>query len=102
MAASDPILRSDLARRAQLIRWSKERDRTAATQPARDARLAQFDPGPEIPEPQRSKMIQAGVEADMIRVRLARRSAAQRRRDKLAVIADALAAEEESAGAEAL
>jgi len=44
MAASDPILRSDLARRAQLIRWSKERDRTAATQPARDARLASSTP----------------------------------------------------------
>lgn len=74
MAANDPAERSELARLAVLSRWAKTKDRTAATQAARDALIATFDPGPEVPEPQRTAMIRAGLEAHMIRVRRARRS----------------------------
>jgi len=47
------------------------RDRTAATQAARDGLRARYDPGPHIPEPQRSKMIAAGLDAHMLRMRRA-------------------------------
>ncbi len=72
MAASDPRLRRENARLAALDRWSRVRDRTAATQAARDALRAKFDPGPDVPEPQRSRMIAAAEEAHMIRMRRAR------------------------------
>jgi hypothetical protein len=75
VAANDPAERSELARLAVLTRWAKTADRTAATKPARDALIAKFDPGPEVPEPQRTKMIEAGLKAHMIRMRRARRKA---------------------------
>lgn len=84
MPAHDPAERSELARLAVLSRWAKTKDRTAATQAMRDAAFAKFDPGPEIPEPQRTEMIRAGIEAHMIRVRRAKRTAVQRKRDELA------------------
>lgn len=90
MAASDPTERSELARLAALSRWSKTPDRTAATQAARDAYRAQFDPGPGVPEPQRTEMMDAGVSANLIRARRARRKSAQRKREL--ELADALAA----------
>lgn len=84
MAASDPAERSELARLAVLSRWAKTKDRTAATQAARDGLMAKFDPGPEVPEPQRSKMIRAGLEAHLIRVRRARQARRQAQVSKLA------------------
>lgn len=59
-------------RLAALTRWSRVTDRTAATQAARDALAAKFDPGPAVAEPQRSAMARAGLEAHMLRMRLAR------------------------------
>jgi hypothetical protein len=84
MAANDPAERSELARLAALSRWATEPDRAAATQAARDALRARFDPGPDMPEPQRSAMIRAGVEAHMLRMRRARRKRDQARLDELA------------------
>ena len=76
MAATDPARRRENARLAALDRWSRVRDRTAATQAARDGLRARYDPGPHIPEPQRSKMIAAGLDAHMLRMRRARKAAA--------------------------
>lgn len=75
MAAADPARRSENSRLAALDRWSRTSDRTAATQPARDGLRARFDPGPDVPEPARSKMIDAGVAAHMLRMRRARKVA---------------------------
>jgi hypothetical protein len=72
MAANDKARAAENARLAALDRWSREPDRTAATQAARDGLRARFDPGPDIPEPQRSRMIQAGLDAHMLRMRRAR------------------------------
>lgn len=71
MAAADKARASENARLAALTRWSRVRDRSAATQAARDAQKAGWDPGPDVPEPQRSKMIAAAAEAHMIRMRRA-------------------------------
>lgn len=79
MAAADPAERIEYARLAALSRWSKTEDRTAATQAARDALIAKYDPGENVPEPQRSAMIRAGLEAHLIRARLARRRRQQER-----------------------
>lgn len=80
MPAKDPARASENAKLAALDRWSKVRNRTAATQPARDGLRAKFDPGPDVPEPQRSKMIEAGFNAHMIRMRRASAEARARRR----------------------
>lgn len=93
MAANDPAERAELARLAVLSRWAKTKDRTAATQAARDALIARFDPGPEVPEPQRSRMTQAGLEAHMIRVRRARRNQPETPAQRLARLADEILAE---------
>ena len=89
MAANDPAERAELSRLAALSRWAKTPDRAAATQAARDALRARFDPGPNVPEPQRSRMIEAAVRAHMIRMRRARRNAADKHLDELAAGADA-------------
>jgi hypothetical protein len=92
MAAKDPAERSELSRMAVLTRWANTPDRTAAAQASRDALMARFDPGPEVPEPQRSAMIRAGLEAHMIRMRRARRNrqreAAEAAAAELAELAD--------------
>ncbi len=75
MAASDSARRSENARLAALTRWSRTADSQAATQAARDGLRAKYDPGPDVPEPRRSKMIAAGIEAHMIRMRRARKAA---------------------------
>jgi len=80
MAAHDPAERTELARLAALSRWAKEPDRLAATQAARETYRARFDPGPDVPEPQRSAMIAAGIEAHMLRMRRAKRAVAAQRR----------------------
>ena len=64
--------RAQRARLAALTRWSRVTDRTAATQAARDALAAKFDPGPSVPDRQRAQMIRAALEAHMLRMRLAR------------------------------
>ena len=74
MAASDPARARENAKLAALDRWSRVRDRSAATQAARDGLRAKFDPGPGVPEPQRSKMIDAGLAAHMLRMRRARKA----------------------------
>lgn len=66
MAASDPARRSENSTLAAHIRWSKTADRSAATQPARDGLRRRFDPGDDVPEPQRSKMIENGIAAHML------------------------------------
>jgi hypothetical protein len=81
MAANDKARAAENARLAALDRWSREPDRTAATQAARDGLRARFDPGPDIPEPQRSRMIQAGLDAHMLRMRRARRGYGTRKAD---------------------
>lgn len=81
MPALDPAERSELARLAVLTRWSRTKNRTAATQEMRDKFRARFDPGPEVPEPTRSKMIAAGVEAHMLRMRRAKAKVAAARRE---------------------
>jgi len=80
MAAHDPAERAELARLAALSRWAKEPDRLAATRAARETYRARFDPGPDVPEPQRSAMIAAGIEAHMLRMRRAKRAVAAQRR----------------------
>ncbi len=71
LAASDSARRSENARLAALTRWS----RTADSQAARDGLRARYDPGPDIPEPRRSRMIEAGMQAHMLRMRRARKAA---------------------------
>jgi hypothetical protein len=88
VAAHDPAERSELARLAALSRWAREPDRGTATQAARDAWRARFDPGPDVPEPQRTKMIEAGLAAHMLRMR--------RARARLADLADGIAADLEA------
>jgi len=46
----------------------------------RETYRARFDPGPDVPEPQRSAMIAAGIEAHMLRMRRAKRAVAAQRR----------------------
>jgi hypothetical protein len=75
MAAADKARASENARLAALDRWSRTPDRAAATQAARDGLRAKFDPGPDVPEPARSRMIDAGVAAHMLRMRRARKVA---------------------------
>jgi hypothetical protein len=61
VAASDPARSSENARLAALTRWSRVVDCQAATQAARDGLRAKYDPGPDVPEPQWSRMIDAGM-----------------------------------------
>jgi hypothetical protein len=71
--AADPASsRSQSARHAALVRWSKVIDRQAAMRPAHEGLRARYDPGPGVPEPQRTKMIEAGLAAHMLRMRMAK------------------------------
>lgn len=79
MAAKDKARARENCQLAALERWSRERDRSAATQPARNGLRARYDPGPDVPEPQRSQMIDAGIKAHMLRMRRARAAKAEAR-----------------------
>jgi hypothetical protein len=66
--------RSQLAQLAAHTKWAAVEDRTAATQAARDAFFARFDPGPRITDPeQRASMAAHALAAHMLKMRLARR-----------------------------
>jgi hypothetical protein len=63
------------ARIAAHSRWARERDRHAATEPARRAALSRFerevDPNGELPPEQRRKLAQSAQQAHMTRLALA-------------------------------
>lgn len=83
MAARDPEQRRELARLAAAERWGKVKDRTAATQTARDSFLKALEPSPEeVPDPaQRRSMAEHRLRAHMMRMRLARRRNQQAKPD---------------------
>lgn len=76
MPDSDAALRRDHARRAALIRWALEPDRTAATSAAREARWAAYerrvDPDGLLRPAERRKRAKSLQDADMAAMRLAR------------------------------
>ena len=72
LAASDPARARENCRLAALDRWARSADRTAATQAARDALRASWDPGPDSLSRSAQAMIRAAEEAHMIRMRRAR------------------------------
>lgn len=69
-------------------KWSREADRQGATEAARQAFRAKFDPGPEVPEPQRAQMIADGIRAHMLKMQ-----AAKRRADRAQAAADEMISE---------
>lgn len=70
-------------------KWSREPDRPAATRAARLAFRAKFDPGPEVPEPQRAQMIADGIRAHMLKMQAARRKADRAQADAEEMISEA-------------
>ena len=84
MSATTPSERKAWAQHAAYKRWAKEKDRSAATQAARDAFISRFyfevDPDGVLPEEERHKRAMAARSAWYARIR-AKKLAAQRRRD---------------------
>jgi hypothetical protein len=72
-----PQQRSESARRAALIRWAREPDRTAATRAAREAAYSRFeaevDPEGVLPPAERRKRALSLQAAHMIKMRLSKR-----------------------------
>jgi hypothetical protein len=84
--SKDPAERKLIARRAALIRWSREGDPVASTKLASDAFLAKFrtqvDPQGALSEAERERRAVRAHRAHMIE--LSRKAAAARRKKKVA------------------
>jgi hypothetical protein len=93
LAARDPDERSLIARVAAAERWGRTADRTAATQPARDAHRAklrrQVDPDGTLDPIERERRVDALMTAHLLRMSLAAKRARARRKTEQAEQAEA-------------
>jgi hypothetical protein len=84
LAAKDPAARILAARIAAAERWGRERDRSAATQPARDARRARLeaiaDPDGALDPVELARRVEQLERAQLLRMSLAAKRARSRRR----------------------
>ena len=97
MAASTPADRIECAQIGANSRWADPAQREARAIEARQALISRFDPGPDVPEPMRSKILMNNLKAHSLRMNRAKRAKAEaRRREAAAKLAGELAETEAS------